>query len=133
MATFNERLRELRLSRGYSQQELADMLDVTKQTISQYERGVRRPGQEDLIALCDVFNVTSDYLLGREDVTMRYVDADGIKKLDGYYMDEETAETANKIFEEDKVLFDVYRSSKKDQLMNYVRKLAELEKMENDL
>ena len=34
-------------------------------------------------ALCDIFNVSSDYLLGKEDVTIRLVGNDGIKKLDG--------------------------------------------------
>lgn len=43
MATFPERLRELRTQRGFSQQDLADRTDQTKQAISQYERGVRRP------------------------------------------------------------------------------------------
>jgi len=43
MTTFPERLRELRTQRGFSQQDLADRTDQTKQAISQYERGVRRP------------------------------------------------------------------------------------------
>ena len=60
MATFNERLRELRAQKGYSQQELADKIHVTKQTISQYERGVRKPDYESLMWLCDIFNVSTD-------------------------------------------------------------------------
>ena len=55
MATFKERVKELRIQRHYSQQQVADMMKVTKQTISQYERGVRRPDNEALVALSDIF------------------------------------------------------------------------------
>lgn len=72
MATFPERLRELRTQRGFSQQDLADRTDQTKQAISQYERGVRRPDMDMLLALCDIFNVSLDYLTGKEDVTPQW-------------------------------------------------------------
>lgn len=69
MATFSERVKDLRIKNNFSQQALADLIDVNKQTISQYERGVRFPTKENLEALCDIFNVSSDFLLGREDVS----------------------------------------------------------------
>ena len=82
MATYSERIRELRKMRGMSQQVLADMLDLNKVTVSQYERGIRRPNIDIVTAMCDIFNVSSDYLLGEDDVTIRLVNSDGIKKLD---------------------------------------------------
>ncbi len=82
MATYSERIKELRIQHHWSQSQLADRLDLSKQTISQYERGVRKPDQDNLIALCDIFNVSTDYLLGKVDVTMRFVDSSGLKKLD---------------------------------------------------
>lgn len=81
MADIKTRLRELRKQSNYSQQDLADMIGVTKQTISQYERGVREPDFDNLLALCDVFNVSADYLLGKVDVTLRLLTSEGLKKL----------------------------------------------------
>ena len=79
---FKDRLRELRKVKGLTQSDLADAVKTTKQAISQYERGVRRPDFGTLESLCDYFNVSSDYILGKSDVTVRLVDSDGLKKLD---------------------------------------------------
>lgn len=73
MSSFKDRLRALRKQNVLSQQELADKMGVTKQTISQYERGVREPDFESLEALCDIFNVSSDYILGKANITMRFL------------------------------------------------------------
>ena len=81
MATYSERIKELRNQAGWSQLQLAEKLNLSKQTISQYERGVRKPDQDNLIALCDIFNVSSDYLLGKVDVTMRFLDRKQLHKL----------------------------------------------------
>lgn len=131
MATFKDRLRHLRTLAGYSQQDLADIMNVTKQTISQYERGVRNPDKETALELCDIFNVSMDYLYGQTDVTLRFVSPEECQN--SYYLDPDTAQIAQKIFEDDKILFDVYQSSKRDQLMDYARKLAELEALEEGL
>jgi len=47
-----------------------------------------------------------------------------------YYINEETADVAQEIFENDKILFDTYRSVNKDKLIAYAKKLEELRKME---
>jgi len=74
MADFAERLRLLRNQKGISQQELADYLDVNKQTISGYERGVRRPAGENSLEiyekLADYFNVDTSFLMGLSDMTV---------------------------------------------------------------
>ena len=49
-----------------TQTELGDILNVTKVTISCYERGTRNPSLETLNDLADVFGVTIDYFFGRE-------------------------------------------------------------------
>ena len=82
MASFNTRLLELRKQRELTQNELANYIGVNKQTISQYERGVRRPDFDTLCSLCDFFNVSSDYILGKANVTLRYVNSAGLAKLD---------------------------------------------------
>ena len=48
-----------------TQLELAERIGVNKQTISQYERGVREPSFSRLEAICDYFGVSADYMLGR--------------------------------------------------------------------
>lgn len=82
MAEFKNRLYDLRKQRGLTQLELSNLIGVGKQTISQYERGVRRPDFDTLTLLCDCFNVSADYLLGVSDVTMRFVDSNGLARLD---------------------------------------------------
>lgn len=56
---------ELRKDRGLLQKELAQLLDVSIGTISNYETGVHNPEIETLIKLADYFNVSVDYMLGR--------------------------------------------------------------------
>lgn len=84
MAEFKDRIKELRLKKNFSQQRLADILDVNKQTISQYERGIRFPTKENLEALCDAFNVSSDYLLGRDDVSSVLLSGDEMALIEAY-------------------------------------------------
>ena len=83
MKNFKDRLKDLREQRALSQKALADKLDVNKQTISQYERGVRKPDLDMLSVLCDFFNVSSDYMLGKTDVTPRFLNSDDLALLDG--------------------------------------------------
>ena len=61
------RLKELRKSRGISQQRLAIELNTTQNTISRYETGEREADYATLIAIADYFNVSIDYLLGRTE------------------------------------------------------------------
>ena len=81
MASFTARLRQLRTQARLSQQELADKMQVTKQTISQYERGIRKPDYDTILFFCDLFNVSADYLLGKADVTVRLLNSDELEKL----------------------------------------------------
>lgn len=84
MSEFKERIRLLREQYDFSQQELADRIGVHKQTISQYERGIRKPDFDTLLALCDVFNVSSDYMLGNADITPRYLETEELNLLHAY-------------------------------------------------
>ena len=111
MATFPERLRELRTQRGFSQQDLADRTDQTKQAISQYERGVRRPDMDMLLALCDIFNVSLDYLTGKEDVTPRLVDSEGIRAMEIFDNNKEIEQIAKSIYERQE-LRELFRSAR---------------------
>lgn len=60
-------LRQLRESRGIGQKELADALNYSTSTVSNYENGVHFPNPDTLCALADYYGVTTDYLLGRKN------------------------------------------------------------------
>ena len=60
----NLRLKEARLRKGLSQNELADLAHITRQAYSLYERDLRRPNWETMIVLAKALGVTVDYLLG---------------------------------------------------------------------
>ena len=62
------RIKELRKEFGMSQVELALRMEVTKQTISNWENENIQPSVDMLVGLANVFNVTTDYLLGLDDV-----------------------------------------------------------------
>ena len=64
---FAQRLKELRLKKGLSQQELADIIRKSKSLISMYESGERVPPFETQEVIADYFNVGLDYLMGRRD------------------------------------------------------------------
>ena len=62
------RIKELRKEFGLSQVDLAQRMEVTKQTISNWENENIQPSIDMLVGLANVFNVTTDYLLGLDDV-----------------------------------------------------------------
>ncbi len=60
---FGEKLQALRKARGWSQEELAGQIHVSRQTLSKWESGGAVPDTENVIALSRLFGVTTDYLL----------------------------------------------------------------------
>lgn len=58
------RLKDLRLKMGLSQQVLADRLNVSQQTICKYENDTIEPNIDMLKAMADIFDVSVDYLIG---------------------------------------------------------------------
>ena len=67
-----ERIRNLRIDNGYTQQQVADYLNVRQNTYSQYEIGVLRYPVDVIMKLADFYGVSVDYLLGRTDVKKPY-------------------------------------------------------------
>lgn len=61
------RLRELRLERGLRQIDVAKQLGCSAQSLGYYENWVNKPDPETLIRLADLYEVSIDYLLCRED------------------------------------------------------------------
>lgn len=65
--TINSRIRELRMERSVSVKDLAIAIGLTPQAICNYEAGDREPSIAIIIKLCDFFEVSADYLIGRSD------------------------------------------------------------------
>ena len=67
--TIGERLLKLRKEKNISQEELANILDVSRQTISKWETDQTNPDFDKIVPLCEYFGITSDELLsGKKDI-----------------------------------------------------------------
>ena len=63
-------LYEIRKQKGMSQVALSTKLGVAQETISAYENGKAYPSVDTLLNMCEIFNVSSDYLLDRTDIKL---------------------------------------------------------------
>ena len=63
---FCEKLQKFRKEKGYSQEQLADLLDVSRQSVSKWESGTTYPEMDKLLSLCKIFNVSLDELTNDE-------------------------------------------------------------------
>ena len=61
--SFNEQLRAAREARGYTQQQIADLMEIDKSTYCGYETGKRQPDVQKLKLLCKLLGVSGDDLL----------------------------------------------------------------------
>ena len=64
---FKTRLKELRIEKGWTQQQLAEQLGVDRTTVMKWELGERETNFSMLIKIAGIFQVTTDYLLGVSD------------------------------------------------------------------
>ncbi len=99
---FAERLRQARIKRGYTQQQIADKMGITNSTYCGYETGKRQPDVAKIKQLANILNVSGDELLGTEFINdkiellpreqshikkYRQLNADGQSKVDEYTTD----------------------------------------------
>lgn len=64
MYDIGNRIKELRIKRGYTQQSLGEKINKSKATISSYEKDVQLPPLEVAIDIASALNVSLDYLIG---------------------------------------------------------------------
>lgn len=74
MTTINQRLISLRNSRGFTQSQVAEKLDVKRARYNAWEQGISQPNLEMVQRLAELFNVSSDYLIGRTDMKNAEID-----------------------------------------------------------
>ena len=67
----NENIKAIRKSKGLSQEELASKLNVVRQTVSKWEKGLSVPDSEMLITISDIFEIPVSTLLGENIITSR--------------------------------------------------------------
>jgi transcriptional regulator with XRE-family HTH domain len=85
MNNFSDRLKQLRMERGYTLRDLALKCDISKSALGMYERDERQPKIETVEQLADVFNVDIDYLLGKTDVRNQIASSLGVSSLEEVY------------------------------------------------
>lgn len=67
MSVFSERLKELRSERNVSQKDLAHAIDLSLRGFQYYESDKKEPTLSKMVALAEYFDVSLDYLVGRND------------------------------------------------------------------
>lgn len=65
---FPERLKSLRLAAGLTQKQIAEKLEIKQQSYAQWESGRTKPRSTTLDKFADLFDVSTDYLLGKTNI-----------------------------------------------------------------
>lgn len=98
--TLGQRLYEMRRSKGLSQEQVADVLGVTRQTVSKWETDQTTPDFDKILPLCELYNITTDELLkgeSRQDNAQEYsthnTDYNNSTNTNTYYYDQNQYET----------------------------------------
>lgn len=90
---FNEKLIELRKTKGLSQEELGNELGVSRQTVSKWELGQSYPDFQKLVLLSDFFNISLDKLIKDIDLDDVRENNSNNEKVSKMYEDFQTAKT----------------------------------------
>lgn len=67
MVDFSQRLKRVRIDRHMTQAQVAKKIGVTASMVSSYETDIRLPSYDVMIRIADLFGVSVDYLLGRDN------------------------------------------------------------------
>ena len=71
---FGKRLNETRKRKGFTAQQMADLVTVTLRTYRNYESETSYPSLLMLVKIADIFNVSTDYLLCRDEFLSKHAD-----------------------------------------------------------
>ena len=118
-----DKIKNLRLEKGYDQQEICDFLNIEQSTLSNYENNRRTPKLEMIAKMADFFGVTTDYLLDREVE---------LTKKDNMEIDEYLNQFENELLSQTGLMFDgePMTQESKEKLIAAMRIGAEMAKKE---
>ena len=71
---FSERLKKLRKDTGLTQVDVASKLGISQQAYASWERGAKKPTQDNLVKIAQILNVSVDYLVGNSQETLGELD-----------------------------------------------------------
>lgn len=71
---FSERLKKLRKDTGLTQVDVAEKLGISQQAYASWERGMKKPTQDNLVKIAQILNVSVDYLVGNSQETLDELD-----------------------------------------------------------
>ncbi len=74
---FNKRLREMRMKCGFTQQNMADRLNISLNAYQKYEQAERSPSLSCLVSIADIFDISLDYLLCRDKFIQSHANSSG--------------------------------------------------------
>lgn len=116
---------KLRDEKGVKDADVAKATGITKSTFSDWKNGRSKPKDEKLLKIAEYFEVTLDYLRTGEEPS----------QPDGYYLNGETAEMAQRLFENKnlRVLFDAAKDASPEDLKTTYDMLMALKKKERGI
>ena len=79
--TLGERLKMYRTQKGLSQEKIAEMLDVSRQAVTKWEAGQTTPSSDNLIALANLYDISLDELIGKNQDQMTAADEEKKKRF----------------------------------------------------
>lgn len=108
---FSERLKYLRKQAQLTQVDVAEKLGISQPAYASWERGIKKPTQENLVKIAQILNVSVDYLVGNSDENLKEDELDNVEFL--FRMN------SNGLTEEDKKIF-------KKELIDFMEKRRKL-------
>ena len=127
MATIQERIKELRTEKGYTQEELAKLLGLnSKSNIANYENGANSPSDKVKMKMCEIFNCSMDYLMGKSNFKTQEEEFSHYEKtLFNSAVLDFAPELLNMGLDKDEVLkiSDVLSSETKENILSYLLQL----------
>ena len=94
---FSERLKNLRKQAHLTQVDVAEKLGISQPAYASWERGAKKPTQDNLVKIAQVLNVSIDYLVGNSDEQLKEDELDNVELL--FRMN------SNGLTEEEKAIF----------------------------
>jgi transcriptional regulator with XRE-family HTH domain len=123
------RIKELREEKGMSQRDLANLCQISKSSIDAYETGRRKPKQEALEAISDVFNVDIEYLQGKTNIRNAVANSLGYGSLEEWYKKTHSP-SSESITDDEREFLEFYRSLPDDVKPFFVKAMEAFGKVQ---